>query len=445
MRVRHRIPSIFNLSMVDVLCCALGCVILLWLMNLRNARNHEEKAAEQQRDLNSLLASARGDREKAYSEVKDLTLRLSREKEDRSALERQLAQQRRAMDDLEAKYRLATSRGSDLEDKLRAGLKLDEVRRAALAELENRLKAAGVTEVELLEKIKAGNTRILTLDADLARARRRIKEEEALVAGLQKEIVGRGDEIGWVRRRLAEVEGQKTALETRLGSLRGDLDTAHAKVLHLQAAAENRFEGITLTGKRVIFLVDMSGSMDSVDEKTPAPDKWPGVRQTVKRLMQSLSDLEKFQVIVFAEKASFLLGNENEWLDYDREASPARVVKALSRIKPDGGTNMSAAMELAFRFRASGLDTIYLLSDGLPNEGEGLPAGAATLDEAKRTDLLSKYIRNRLRTTWNAPRPGELQVRINAIGFFYESPEVGAFLWALARENEGSFVGMSKP
>ena len=29
--------------------------------------------------------------------------------------------------------------------------------------------------------------------------------------------------------------------------------------------------------------------------------------------------------------------------------------------------------------------------------------------------------------------------------FWAESPDVGAFLWALARENEGSFVGMSKP
>ena len=40
---------------------------------------------------------------------------------------------------------------------------------------------------------------------------------------------------------------------------------------------------------------------------------------------------------------------------------------------------------------------------------------------------------------------GRPRVRINAVGFFYESPEVGAFLWALARENDGSFVGMSKP
>ena len=42
MRVRHRIPSIFNLSMVDVLCCSLGCVILLWLINLRDAKQHQD-------------------------------------------------------------------------------------------------------------------------------------------------------------------------------------------------------------------------------------------------------------------------------------------------------------------------------------------------------------------------------------------------------------------
>jgi hypothetical protein len=36
-------------------------------------------------------------------------------------------------------------------------------------------------------------------------------------------------------------------------------------------------------------------------------------------------------------------------------------------------------------------------------------------------------------------------VKINTIGFFYESPDLGSFLWALARENDGSFVGMSKP
>ena len=30
MKTRHKIPAVFSIYMVDVLCCALGCVILLW-------------------------------------------------------------------------------------------------------------------------------------------------------------------------------------------------------------------------------------------------------------------------------------------------------------------------------------------------------------------------------------------------------------------------------
>ena len=57
MPIRHRIPSIFNLSMVDVLCCALGCVILLWLLNLRGAKQRADAAGEAEK----LLAATRAD------------------------------------------------------------------------------------------------------------------------------------------------------------------------------------------------------------------------------------------------------------------------------------------------------------------------------------------------------------------------------------------------
>ncbi len=63
-----------------------------------------------------------------------------------------------------------------------------------------------------------------------------------------------------------------------------------------------------MTGKRVVFLVDMSGSMDEVAYKVPAPDKWPGVRRTLLQIMRSLPELEKYQVILFSNKVSYLLG-----------------------------------------------------------------------------------------------------------------------------------------
>ena len=70
MRVRHRIPSIFNLSMVDVLCCALGCVILLWLVNLREAKEHEDTAAAQSRRSAELLETAQAERDRVYASLR---------------------------------------------------------------------------------------------------------------------------------------------------------------------------------------------------------------------------------------------------------------------------------------------------------------------------------------------------------------------------------------
>jgi hypothetical protein len=119
------------------------------------------------------------------------------------------------------------------------------------------------------------------------------------------------------------------------------------------------------------------------------------------------------------------------------------------KVAVEGDTNMHAAFDLAFGPQTKGLDTIYLFSDGLPTSGPGLTPAQETanppLEETKRSEILSRYIRDKLRTTWNRPTAGASRVKIHAIGFFYESPDVGAFLWALARDNDGSFVGMSRP
>jgi hypothetical protein len=211
------------------------------------------------------------------------------------------------------------------------------------------------------------------------------------------------------------------------------------------AAAENRFAGITLTGKRVIFLVDMSGSMEMVDENTLDPDKWPIVCETVARIMRSLPDLREYQVIIFSDRFRYAFGNDGRWLTYDAETSPKKVADGLKAIKPKGGTSMYTAFEEVFRFREAGLDTVYFFSDGLPNIGAGLPADAAKLTETQKGEILAKHIRAKLKSSWNRPIPGQARVRINCIGFFFESPDLGAFLWALAREHDGSFVGMSRP
>lgn len=504
MRIRHRIPSIFNLSMVDVLCCALGCVIMLWLVHQREARLKARDADIARRAALTLKTEA----EASKQEIDSSSKRLKQTQDELRAVVAELAKLRAHAGELNRQLESARTKNANLE-KAKATVE-DRLAKeiAEKSELENRF-AAALERVEVLgsqlkertaeagaftrraeemsfqlSKTQAKNQELQALAdlvpalrKDIEKLRDRLAKEEALARALEKEVGKRTAELGdrtaklekldkelaaahVYRDKLAIAEQRAQALERdlerskkeladagrTLTQLRGEKKVLATEAARMRTAAENRFAGIALTGKRVVFLVDMSGSMDLVDERTVAPDKWAGVRDTLARIMRSLPELEKFQVVMFSEKASYLLGSEGQWLDYDPKTSVDRVARALAAIKPRGGTNLYAALETAFRFRPLGLDTIYLFSDGLPNMGEGLSLEQArTMKEFEQAEILSKHIHKTLKTNWNREIKGKPKVRINAVGFFYESSHLGSFLWQLARENDGSFVGMSKP
>lgn len=470
MRVRHRIPSIFNLSMVDVFCCALGCVILLWLINLREARYHEESAEEEHLRITTELAGIRAERDKALAKKMQLETRLEALQKDKNDLQNILSAKQAEAADLSRRLQTSAKRIVALESDLSERQKRQEAEMARSETLENELRRSekrGEKETlrgrELAEELAAARLHLKelnamaklvpSLQAELKGAQQQYAAEKALSSALEKEISQRMRDLKSADQNLEKLTTSRRSLERdieardkEMAALRQQNKTLQGETARVRAAAEQRFAGITLTGRRVLFLVDMSGSMDLVDENTKAPTKWADVRNTIARLMGSLPDLEKYQVIVFAEKASFLFEGEEDWLDFKTQSSPERVKNSLAKITPKGGTNMYAALQLAFRLRGKGMDTIYLFSDGLPNMGEGVsPEMLNTLKEVERNDRLARHIRRTLQSNWNRPLPNQPRVRINAIGFFYESPDVGAFLWALARENDGSFVGMSRP
>ena len=459
MRTRHRIPTIFNLSMVDVLCCALGCVILLWLVNFREAKRKAAAAGE----TSTLLADARGKLDAALLESDETRLKLRAvEQQLRAAVSDRDAVGARALALAKERDQLAKDRERLTEDLAAAkarGAALDKdatALKGMLAAAEDRLQKKTADYLGLLKErdaaakaLEAQQKMTRDKDAQFQAAARAADDLAALLRDSDKKTRGLADELPKLRDEVKAYRDKLAAAETRAVVAQKDLAAQQSlttQAVQARLTAENRFAGITLTGRRVVFLVDMSGSMDYVDEKTVAPDKWKGVRESLVKIMRSLPELEKFQVVLFSDKASYLLGNDDRWLIYDPKTSPDRAMQALAAIKPTGNTNMFAAFETAFRFRGDGLDTIYLLSDGLPNIGAGLTAEQARkLNEFQRTELLSQHVRKTLKTTWNPLDRNRQQVRINAVGFFYESPDVGAFLWALARENDGSFVGMSKP
>jgi septal ring factor EnvC (AmiA/AmiB activator) len=511
MRIRHRVPSIFNLSMVDVLCCALGCVILLWLLNLREAKQKAEEAGQtdqqlvQVRDVLAVTTQERDDLrsrlEQATAQLDDLSAQARKLHGALADSARDLADLRRGKKDVEDRLARQAQDYADLERKLSGSVQrvatLDSQLRdkESLAEANGRRADSAVSKLSdaegRLRKLQALADLVPGLQEDVKKYRDKFATEEALAKALEKEIGDRMRELVMAAKDLKELRASRQALEIDVASRNKDLaafkedrtklaaaeerlaqlakevagrtrdvSAANARIEdlvndkmalrgeadRLRSAADNRFAGITLTGRRVVFLVDMSGSMKLVDESTPAPEKWVAVRETLARVLRSLPAVEKFQVIAFAERVQYPLGQDGRWLDYDPATSADRAVEALAKIEPNGGTNMYDGLHGAFSFRERGLDTIYLLSDGLPNLGEGLtPEQARTLTEQQQGEILGRHMRQTLKADWNRPVDGRPRVRINTIGFFFESPDVGAFLWALARENDGSFVGMSRP
>jgi hypothetical protein len=429
---------IFTLSMMDVFCCTLGCVILLWLINQREAMlrtraasqiSEELSTSEKRRgELTGLLDDLDRQLAAAKSELKSQSAELASARSRSDELAKQLISVREQVADAEERLAKKTASADQLarmrDDARKQASELERLLRDK--ELQNENAAHRVTE--LTERLEQADTKLGQL--------RKLADT---MPELQGAITG-------AREREAAALTRAKELESDLAAARATGHDLSGRLARAAAAADQRFEGIALTGRNVVFLVDMSGSMDLVDEQTPAPAKWSGVRDAVKKIMLSLPQLERFQIVLFSDRITYLLGSDGHWLIYDAKSSPEQVSKALAATPPKGNTNMYIALEAAFQFRTQGLDTIYLLSDGLPNIGEGLsPEQARTLTETQRGEVLSRAVRTTLKTKWNGPQVGRPKVRINTIGFFYESPDVGAFLWALARENDGSFVGMSKP
>ena len=484
---RLRPPTLVSMWMLDVFCCALGCVTLLWLLKTREAGQISDEASQ----ATALVDETRG---KLDESERIAALRLAnavRLAADLEALNKQLAIVRDERDRLANNLALMrderdkNARNLALVEKELAETKAALALAAKLIDKTSRDLTVARTKTEDLQKMLAGSSfkltasdaelikkrgELETLNQQLALARKQTSELDVLVRNKEKARSEFESKLQQSEKKLDEVTrsaGDMSKMQARVDRLEKDvkaerskLDEANVTIVDLQGTkakladkidkiqieSDNKFAGIALTGKHVVFLVDMSGSMERTEENVLAPDKWPTVRDTVCKVMRSLTDLEKFQVILFSGKVRYLL-EAGDWITYEKEKSIDRVHKAMSAVKPAEDTNLYAGLEESFKYRAKGLDTVYFFSDGLPTSGPGLTAAQdkALTSETDRAVFMSRHIRRMLATSWNRVEPGKTKVRINSIGFFYESPDVGAFLWALSRENDGSFVGMSRP
>ncbi|MFT5288468.1 MAG: HEAT repeat protein/Mg-chelatase subunit ChlD [Planctomycetota bacterium] len=128
-----------------------------------------------------------------------------------------------------------------------------------------------------------------------------------------------------------------------------------------------QFFGVKVESHRVIFILDVSGSMLELTQARYSGERGATrlavAKEELARVVEALDRASLFNLIVFS-------GGVSSWRKsitvFDEEAlEDARVY--VSRLGAGGGTNLFGALELAFQ--DAEVDTIFVLSDGEPTVG----------------------------------------------------------------------------
>ncbi|HEX5135564.1 MAG TPA: VWA domain-containing protein [Planctomycetota bacterium] len=190
-----------------------------------------------------------------------------------------------------------------------------------------------------------------------------------------------------------------------------------------QEAGVVYFYGIRTTSKRVVFCLDISGSMEwslaGRDEK--GPPRLDKAKEELLRALNTLPEDARFAIVVYSTDVA-------TWKKSLEPASPknkAAARKFVEDLKPEGATDifdaLVTAMEIAAppaKGRDPGADTIFFMTDGQPTHGK-------IIDPHQILDEITR--RNHV-----------LGVTIHTVGVSKE--QNAAFLLNLAKRNGGRYV-----
>lgn len=203
--------------------------------------------------------------------------------------------------------------------------------------------------------------------------------------------------------------------------------------------------GLKMGGERILILVDSSASMlaDRIinilrfrnlppEERTRAA-KWQQVLYTVDWITTRIPPSSKFQIYTFNETSTPIYTEAGtEWLDGGNVKQLNAAVSSFYNTAPGKGTSLYNAFK-----SIDGLspppDNIYLLTDGLPTQGESKPFG--TKITAKTRKKLFRKALEKLPTG----------IPVNIILFHMEGdPDASSEYWKLAQITNGAFFSPSK-
>ena len=200
------------------------------------------------------------------------------------------------------------------------------------------------------------------------------------------------------REQLSSYDAQTLARREHIERLKADIRSLEESNKRLEAgsleraplgqevsgrpAVERRYiTGLTLHGKRILILLDVSASMlhqdlvsilrlrNQDDAHKRAAAKWRRAVAIVDWLMTQVPAASSYRVLTFNTQAQPLVPGNSAWLARGDTAARARGMQALETIVPANGTSLYNAFAAARTLNPLP-DQIVLITDGLPTQGK---------------------------------------------------------------------------
>ena len=204
------------------------------------------------------------------------------------------------------------------------------------------------------------------------------------------------------------------------------------------------FFGIPVEGSRVVFVVDVSGSMRAAfphhGSATTGGGKGDQVytrldaaKDNLIETISALSEESKFNIVKFSEGVEAW----NKELVAADAKNKKSALEYLKKLKPETGTNFWAGIKRGLEIKSlvygaryeSAVDEVFVLSDGLPSVGEVID----TEEILKLVAETNRFSHLRINTVYIGSEGSQLD----------GGKDGGPFMEKLAKENGGKFVRKS--
>ena len=290
--------------------------------------------------------------------------------------------------------------------------------------------------VETLDDIQA---RVADSDAKLSSTEQTLQTELTSLDELKDVSIAQRESLKALS---ADLESRKQEVR-QLEAIKAATDGSQARAFAGEGDRQY-LTGLKVGGRNILIAIDTSASMldgtivnvlrrrNMNNERKRNAPKWQRAVRTVDWLAAQLPLDAEFQIYAFSEETPSLIPDAGlEWVPMHDGRQLNAAVEALRDEIPTGGSSL-AKLILALRTLSPIPDNVYLITDGLPTQGERSPR-AATVSGSRRLELFSDAV-DRL------PK----QIPINVIMFPMEGdPMASAAYWNVARVTGGAFISPS--